>query len=749
MAADAPSLLNSAKLNPMPTGYPQVDNKINSIIAEGRSKTKSNYELVEWLYDYCIYNTSYGYGGLEEGVYSFTEDDAPDWLFPERTYMAEKDYGYVTPFPDWLVAEAILPLFHGEGTCNNYTAQFMLIMRALGYEANYFSGETRKAGGGYTGHAWCEIKINGTNYIFDTQVEDNVAEKQGKVIYLYFCKTETEMADRYIWNWDSINSKIENLGIEPKLKSLEATLAENNVKSLRAADFENLKTHISTIMNSGDDSEYIIILNGKMDRNEVENHLEAETQTKTFRGANIPEILKNKYISGNYESLKAYYVYDMIDNVSGVDAIDFKAVYTPEENQYIYDEASLTDNISIPTKELEKIETKKDAEDTIKDFVKELSSYEKKDSSVVDLALLYSEEAVSLANKAETDKYIFEVNDDLLKESVKCSVNDITKILKNEGMNLPRTIETQMSVFLPSDKKVTVKSSINKGGAKSIKCRTDYASVVIPAAKDLSVSVESKGKNKVAVNFNSKNTKSIIKVSFPNIEGEGKSYAVFNESGNVLDGKYNPITKELEVKINESGIFTVQNNKKTFSDIKTKSKEVQDAIELLVTKGIINGTSPTEFLPDSPITRAEVTALIFRIISKYDPNEDGGFDDVTKEQWYFGAAGSGKKEGIINGYANNTFRGEYIIPKIQIVSVSARVLKNEMNYNVPGNVTVALSEFSDKSDIADWGRNDIALANEANLIVKRKDNTFVPNDEMTRADAVAVVILKRLYDKIW
>lgn len=748
MAADIASILNSAKLNPMPTGYPQVDNKINSIIAEGRSKTKSNYELVKWLYDYCIYHTSYGYGDLEEGVYSFTEENAPDWLFPERTYMAEKDYGYVTPFPDWLVAESILPLFHGKGTCNNYTAQFMLIMRALGYEANYFSGETRKAGGGYTGHAWCEVKINGTNYIFDTQVEDNVAEQKGKIIYLYFCKTEAEMSERYIWNWDSINSKIENLGSEPKLKSLESYLEENNLKSVRAISVDDLKKQISNIIASGDDSEYMIILNGKMNETEVDNYLESVSlESKTYRGANIPELLKNKYMSGNYESLKATYACTKYEETQGVDAIGFKAVYTLEENKYIYDETNLAKNINIPTKELEKLETKEAAEDAVESLVDDLSNEEKVDSNVIDLVLLYSEEAVSKVNNIETDKYEFNASNEIIDNNVKCEIEDITKILKRKEINVPRSLSTQISVSMPSDKKITVKSASSKGKAKSIKCRTDYASVVIPVEKDLTVSMENKGENKVAVNFGKKNTNSVVKVSFPGIIGEGKEYAVFDEKGNVLGGKYNPITKELEVKINESGIFSVKNNEKSFSDIKNKSQEVQEAIELLASKGVINGTSPTEFSPDSSITRAEVVSLICRIISKYDPNEDGGFTDVTKAHWYFGAAGSGKKQGIINGYADNTFRGEYIIPKIQILSMSARVLKKEMNYNSPSNSMTILSEFTDRSDIADWGRDDIALANQANLIVKRKDSTFVPNDEMTRADAA--VVLKRLYDKIW
>ena len=63
------------------------------------------------------------------------------------------------------------------------------------------------------------------------------------------------------------------------------------------------------------------------------------------------------------------------------------------------------------------------------------------------------------------------------------------------------------------------------------------------------------------------------------------------------------------------------------------------------------------------------------------------------------------------------------------------------------NTYSVLSECSDAYDIADWGKNDVALAANTNMVVRRKDNTFVPNDEMTRGDAA--VVLKRLFDKVW
>lgn len=150
-AADSKSVINSAIFGaPMKTGYTDIDNKINELIAEGKSVTNDRYSLVKLLYEKCIYKNSYGY----------TMEDP---------YMNNKSYGYVPPFPDWLVFDASSPLFYNTGVCDSYAAEFMLITRALGFESYYFSGKTRLANNaGFTGHAWCEIKINGVNYIFDT-----------------------------------------------------------------------------------------------------------------------------------------------------------------------------------------------------------------------------------------------------------------------------------------------------------------------------------------------------------------------------------------------------------------------------------------------------------------------------------------------------------------------------------------------------------------------------------------------------
>ena len=83
------------------------------------------------------------------------------------------------------------------------------------------------------------------------------------------------------------------------------------------------------------------------------------------------------------------------------------------------------------------------------------------------------------------------------------------------------------------------------------------------------------------------------------------------------------------------------------------------------------------------------------------------------------------------------------INRVQIISVAARVLRNEMGYRQPsGDV---LSKYSDRVDF--WAQNDVALATSANLVVYRWDGTFSGAKNMSRGDAA--ILLNRLFQKLW
>ena len=250
---------------------------------------------------------------------------------------------------------------------------------------------------------------------------------------------------------------------------------------------------------------------------------------------------------------------------------------------------------------------------------------------------------------------------------------------------------------------------------------------------------------KIAINFDTDKTKT-MKISFPGLKGDSKYMAIVDEKGNPVGGRYNPATGAIEAKISESGVYQIVNNEKDFEDIKHLSKEMQESIKILAAKGIIEGTSEKEFSPEDSISRAEVAALLLRVLSQVDPNADGGFTDVKKSDWFYGTAGSAKAYGMILGFEDNTFRGNLTIAKDQILAIASRVLQREMKYITPEKPEEWLT-FEDASSIADWAEKDIALTTMANIITRTADNTIHAEENMTRGDAALIIM--RLFYKIW
>jgi transglutaminase-like putative cysteine protease len=68
-------------------------------------------------------------------------------------------------------AYAWMFLMMGEGVCDHWAATFHLMMNALGIENRVVTGQVGNANGQWIGHAWNALKIDGTWYFYDAQIE--------------------------------------------------------------------------------------------------------------------------------------------------------------------------------------------------------------------------------------------------------------------------------------------------------------------------------------------------------------------------------------------------------------------------------------------------------------------------------------------------------------------------------------------------------------------------------------------------
>jgi len=161
----------------------------------------------------------------------------------------------------------------------------------------------------------------------------------------------------------------------------------------------------------------------------------------------------------------------------------------------------------------------------------------------------------------------------------------------------------------------------------------------------------------------------------------------------------------------------------------------------LANNRIMAGKGDGVFDPRAPITRAEIAAVLVRMLGSVEHTESNLFADINKDSWYYHIANSAKNQGIMNGFEDGTFRGSQVIVKVQVVAMVSRVLKNEIGYTLTTDARVALSAYSDADNIADWAAEDIAIAKETGLI--SGTGIFAPNEAISRSDAA--VIIYQLY----
>lgn len=138
-----------------------------------------------------------------------------------------------------------------------------------------------------------------------------------------------------------------------------------------------------------------------------------------------------------------------------------------------------------------------------------------------------------------------------------------------------------------------------------------------------------------------------------------------------------------------------------------------------------------KFNPNGNITRAEISAILARLTDGFGENASYpvSFADVDNALWYSNYIGFEESQNIIIGYQDGTFRPEINITRAEFAMMITRFAKlNTANADIP---------FTDTD--GHWASAQIAACYEAGYIKGYGDNTFLPDNYITRAEAVAII----------
>ncbi|MGM9550988.1 MAG: S-layer homology domain-containing protein [Clostridia bacterium] len=162
-----------------------------------------------------------------------------------------------------------------------------------------------------------------------------------------------------------------------------------------------------------------------------------------------------------------------------------------------------------------------------------------------------------------------------------------------------------------------------------------------------------------------------------------------------------------------------------------------ETIDQMTINGYINGYPDGLFRPDQNITRAEFSALVYRILG-LEEAEDGVLYDDTVGHWAEGIIATmslPEGYGMTRGYGDGTFGPNDNITREQAVAIIARAKSAVWVAAEDG----AKDVFTDAEDISWWfdGEMDAAVTN--GLITGYEDGSYRPQKFTTRAEACTLL----------
>lgn len=150
---------------------------------------------------------------------------------------------------------------------------------------------------------------------------------------------------------------------------------------------------------------------------------------------------------------------------------------------------------------------------------------------------------------------------------------------------------------------------------------------------------------------------------------------------------------------------------------------------------IINGIRPYEFCANDKISRAMAVTILGRAVKADMPSGKPPFTDVSSDSWYSGAVLWANQQGIVLGVSKDKYAPNANVTREQFVAMLMRLV--DCLGKTP---ELAELNYKDSDKISAYAVVSMQKAASIGLISGYEDGTIRPQNNLTRAEAVALVV---------
>lgn len=157
-----------------------------------------------------------------------------------------------------------------------------------------------------------------------------------------------------------------------------------------------------------------------------------------------------------------------------------------------------------------------------------------------------------------------------------------------------------------------------------------------------------------------------------------------------------------------------------------------DALAFAVEKGILSGKGEAGLCPTDNATRAEMTAMIVRVLGAKSQGKPMNFTDCPKNAWYFDSMSAAYEMGIISGTSDLTLSPLDKTTREQAFTIIARA------FRLSGGDPAVLQDYSDRTSIGGYAVDAMATMVQAGY-VRGTGGKLNPKENITRQELAQVL----------
>lgn len=173
-----------------------------------------------------------------------------------------------------------------------------------------------------------------------------------------------------------------------------------------------------------------------------------------------------------------------------------------------------------------------------------------------------------------------------------------------------------------------------------------------------------------------------------------------------------------------------------FTDV-TEGNWFYKAVAYVYEQKLMSGVSETEFAPQTSLTRAMLAQVLYNMENQPEVTTTGAFTDVPDHQWYANAVNWAASENIVAGMGDGIFAPNSPVTREQMAAILYRYAQYK-GYDT--TKTADISDFADGNKTSAWAVPAMQWAVGTGLISGQGDGILAPNGTATRAEVAQILM---------